>query len=257
MEKFRDPEVPADLSRYTCGPVDFEDFLQSGAEVYTELDLASRKHSGRGLREFNRILDFGCGCGRILRFLAGGPSALHGCDINAKIAGFAERSVPNAQVYQNSLMPPLRYGDGEFELVYSFSVFSHLTQQVENEWLRELVRIGKPGCLYLLSVHGDWVIDATLGEEADKARAEGFHMRKVYERSGADLDFPEYYEASYHTSEYIRRAWSPYLEIVDIVKGDNPSRYLWGDLQFEPIGTVPGFRPMGQDLVVGRKRALD
>jgi len=254
MEECRSPEVPADLVKYTCGPISFEEFLRSGAEVYTMLDLAARKHGNRKMRQFGSILDFGCGCGRILRFLAGASPALHGCDINAKVAAVAGQSVPTAQVYQNALTPPLRYEDAEFDLVYSFSVFSHLTQQVEDEWLKELVRVGKPGCLYLLSVHGDWFIEATLGPDADAARAAGFSIRNVHERSGIDLDFPAYYEASYHTSEYIRRAWTAYLEIVDIVRGDDPSRYLWNDLQFEPLGTLPAVRPMGQDLVVGRKR---
>jgi SAM-dependent methyltransferase len=255
MDKCREPAVPPDLTAYTCGPVDFEDFLQSGAEVYTQLNLASRRYSGREMRQFADILDFGCGCGRILRFMAAESPSAHGCDVNAKAAAYTGLSVPAARVYQNLLMPPLDYESGRFDLVYSFSVFSHLSREVENAWLGELVRIGKPGCLYLLSVHGDWVIEATLGAEADVAREAGFHFRKVHSRSGTELDFPEYYEASYHTSDYIRRAWSPYLEIVDIIKGDNPSRYLWGDLQFEPIGTVPAFRPMGQDLVVARKRA--
>jgi hypothetical protein len=78
MDEFRNPEVPVDLVTYRRGPISFEEFLKSGAEVYTMPDLAACKHANREVHQFDTILDFGrgcdCDCGRILRFLAGGAS---------------------------------------------------------------------------------------------------------------------------------------------------------------------------------------
>jgi hypothetical protein len=133
-------------------------------------------------------------------------------------------------------------------------VFSHLPEDVEMSWLREFRRVGVQGCLYPLTVHGDWFIEATLGAERARAETAGFYFRRVHTRYNTELDFPEGYEASYHTSSYIRRTWSHYFEVCDVIKGDDPANYLWGDKKFTPEGEVQRFRPIGQDLVVLRKR---
>jgi SAM-dependent methyltransferase len=219
------------------------------------LDLAAQRHAHKALKEFDCTLEFGCGSGRILRYVADGKSAIHACEVNETVAEFTKQSFPTVEVYHSPLMPPLHYEDGKFDLVYSFSVFSHLPLDVENTWLSELIRVGAPGCLFLLSIHGDWVIEATLGEKAGAAVAAGFSYREGNVRNGGVLDFPEYYETSYHTSQYVRHVWGQHFEILDIIKGDDPSLYLWQDLQFELGGAAPSFRAMGQDLVVARKRS--
>lgn len=247
-ERYGDPAVPPDLMQYTCGTTDFNEFLRSGMEVATMLSLAAREYFGNSLNDFTRVLDFGCGCGRILRFLRPRPEGVHACDVGEAVAGFAKEHYPWAYVYRNELMPPLEYPDGYFDLVYSFSVFSHLSLETEQAWLPELVRVGAPGCAYLLTVHGDWYIEQTLGAERGAATDAGFYFKKVHSRSSG---FPEYYEASYHTSGYIREHWSNFFDVLAVIRGDDPSRYLFEGRQPQPARPI---RPMGQDLVVARKR---
>lgn len=246
-------QPPRDFIRYTCGTDDVAEFHRSGLEVYTMFNLAALRYAGRGLYDFKSILDFGCGAGRIMQFLPSGP-AVYGCDVNPLLAAYTGKTFPTATIHANAFAPPLAYADELFDLVYAFSVFSHLPEELEQEWLRELSRVGAPGCTYLITIHGDWMIEATLGPERRAAEEAGFYFRNVHQRSGSDLDFPDGYEASYHTSEYIHRAWSPHLEVLAILKGDDPSRYLFGEHRFAPAGRVHPFRPMGQDLVVLRKR---
>jgi len=244
---------PIEYIRYTCGHENFGEYQRSGFEMFTMLDLAARRYSGKRICEFERVLDFGCGTGRILQYVCEGPR-LFGCDVSKPLVLFTRRSWPNNTVYNNDLEPPLDFRDGLFDLIYSFSVFSHLAQDLEIRWLRELLRIGAPGCLYLLTVHGDWVIEATLGAEREQAEAAGFYFKNAHTRGTSDLEFPIGYENSYHTSGYIRDIWSRLFEICSVIRGDNPSNYLWGDERFAPEGNIERFRPMGQDLVVMRKR---
>jgi SAM-dependent methyltransferase len=247
-------DVPVDLIRYTCGHEDHAEFLRSGAEVATMLNLALLKHTGRPVSGYPRLLDFGCGAGRVTRFLD--AASVTGCDVNPQVIDQCRRLLRRGRFDCTGLMPPLPYSDGAFDLVCSFSVFSHLREDVEQVWLRELVRIGAPGCVYLLSVQGDWMIEATLpADEAEAARAAGFTLREVHLRNGSSLDFPDYYESSYHTSSWVRENWSTHFEVLDVIRGDNPVRYLSGGLQFAPAGQIPVLRPLGQDLVVARKRA--
>lgn len=244
------PEVPRDLVRYTCGHEDLEEYVRSGYEVASMMNLALLKHTGHLLTEVGDVLDFGCGTGRVTRQLQPRGS-VSGCDVNSEVVAYCRAAIPSAAFTQNALWPPLAYADESFDVVCSFSVFSHLREDAERAWLAELARVGRPGCVYLLTVQGDWMIEATLGEERSAAEAAGFYYRQVHQRHGSSLDFPDYYESSYHTSDWIRRHWD--LEVLDVIKGDDPGRYLSGDLAFEPHGTVPLLRPMGQDLVVARR----
>jgi SAM-dependent methyltransferase len=244
---------PPEFIRYTCGHENYEEYQRSGQEVFTMLDLAARRYGGKGICRFERVLDFACGSGRIMQYVPDGPK-LYGCDISRPLVSFARGLCTHATVYNNDFNPPLDFRDGLFDLVYAFSVFSHLAEDIETQWLHELRRVGAAGCLYLLTVHGDWVIEATLGAERSQAEAAGFYFQYVSTRDGSELDFPIGYEASYHTSDYIRRTWSRLFEVRAIIKGDNPCNYLWHDVHFAPDGEIERFRPMGQDLVVLRKR---
>jgi SAM-dependent methyltransferase len=248
-----EPRVPAELMRYTCGTDTPLDFVRSGAEVFTMLDLAAKKYGGRPLSGFKSTLDFGCGNGRILRFFTPPLSgSLRGCDVNGPVVDFVFSHFPFVDAYHSPLMPPLKYADGTFDLIYSFSVFSHLSLAVEKDWLRELKRVSAPGCLFLLSIHGDWMIEQTLGDRADAVRKTGFTWDVVHGRFGTWSDFPDYYEASFHTSDYVRANWSEYFEILDVIKGDDAMRYVAHNPDLAYVARQ--VRPMGQDLVVARKR---
>lgn len=193
---YHDPVVPTEFIRYTCGHEDYDAYLLSGFEVASMFNLALWKNFGRLVSDFSETLDFGCGSGRVARFL--NPSGqLYGCDVNGPLVKYCKRSMPRGEFRKNRLMPPLKDADQKFDLVCSFSVFSHLRQDVEEAWLAELARVGARGCVYLLTVQGDWMIEATLTqEEADAARADGFYFRAVHQRHGAEMDFPDYYESS-------------------------------------------------------------
>jgi SAM-dependent methyltransferase len=243
-----------DLIRYTCGHGDAAEYVRSGGEVATQLELASRRFFGVSIADFKSVLDFGCGSGRVLGSLDFGRAEVSACDIGEGVAAFARAAFPRVRVFHSGLKPPLPFEPGEFDLIYSFSVFSHLDQDIEAIWLEELARVGKPGAAYLLTVHGDWFIEATLppAEQAAVTK-EGFISKKVHSRNGDALDFPEYYESTYHTSKYIYDNWSNRFEIVSIIKGNDPHRYLFDALAFRSEGgDVEDFRPMGQDLVVAR-----
>jgi SAM-dependent methyltransferase len=245
--------VPDNLMDYTVKLGDFREFQRTGFEVYTMLNAASLKHSGKQLHEHPVVLDFGCGAGRIMQYLPAGPE-LHGCDVNAHAVSFTSDRFKRATVTQNAVLPPLDYADGTFDLIYSFSVFSHLRLDQERMWLGELARVGAKGCLYLITVHGDWFIETTMGAvEKSKVEKSGFYYKTVHQRSGGPMDFPEGYEASYHTSSYILSEWSSLFRVLEIFKGDGATRYLFDGMPESMRADLTGSRPMGQDLVVMRK----
>ncbi len=184
-----------------------------------------------------RILDFGCGCGRVLRYMGEvAPRAtFHASDIDAEAiawcAGNFRGEVERGRFSfaTNSDHPPTSFRADEFDLVYAISVFTHLPEDLQLEWLGELRRILRPGGIALLSTQGGSLIrrhlspgDARLFEE------KGFH----YFPYGSTEGLPEYYQAAWHESTYIDRVWSRTFEI---------------------LGQLPGGIAGHQDLIVCRK----
>lgn len=246
-------KIPIELMRYTTNLETEENFQRSGFEVYTMLNAASVKHSGKSIHQHGSILDFGCGAGRIMQFLPF-ETKFSGCDVNRRLVDFTLTHFPKADIYQNNYTPPLKWADESFDLIYSFSVFSHLRQVDENAWLEELARVGRPCTLYLITIHGDWFIEATSGADRAMIEAAGFYYREVHARHGSDMDFPEGYEVSYHTSKFIYDNWSTNFDVIEIYRGDRPNRYLWDGMPEYLRTDLNKIRPMGQDLVVMRRR---
>lgn len=100
------------------------------------------------------VLDFGCGCGRVARWLApkvaGGGGRFSGVDVNARSVRWCSRHL-GGHYARNRLRPPLAFPDGAFDLVYAHSVLTHLTEEVATAWLAELARIIRPDGLALVT----------------------------------------------------------------------------------------------------------
>ena len=111
-------------------------------------------------------------------------------------------------------MPPLGYGDDAFDLIYSISVFTHLPEPMQFAWLEELKRVSKPGGFVLATVHGEQqysILNASNREEFEKT---GFCY--VGEKASTTPGLPSFYQTTFHSHEYIRRAWEQYFEVVNI-----------------------------------------
>ncbi len=100
----------------------------------------------------SRILDFGCGSARMLRWL---PEMCveceyWGCDVEAKSIIWIQNNLSKKlKVFTNVKEPCLPFEDGNFDFVYAGSVFSHI-DDLADAWLLELKRItSRHGTLYL------------------------------------------------------------------------------------------------------------
>jgi SAM-dependent methyltransferase len=149
-------------------------YLQAGRQMFAGI-RGGVGAMGREVEELGAVLDFGCGCGRVARHWASVPGPeLHGCDYNAELVDWCARNLCSLRAIRNQPAPPLPYVSGSFDLVYALSVFTHLDDALQREWLDEFRRILAPGGLLVVSVLGASVADR-LGA-AERRRFEAGEM---------------------------------------------------------------------------------
>lgn len=214
------PPVPPPLLRYRVhGALDRESFLRLGETCARNLDKILERHEVRLFGQ-RSILDFGCGCGRTLRFLADRPEScrLHGTDIDREAIDWCRRHLGSlAEWHVNGADPPLPFGDGAFDLAYSISVFTHIDEGPQRSWLQELARVVRPGGIVLLTLHGEHA--AGVLDDGDRAALleRGF-LFKVGQTGRWKLDgLPDSYQTAFHTRQHVEREWSRFFRIVEYV----------------------------------------
>lgn len=233
-----EPPRPPDhlLSRVLAklgGDPDDEDrqiFDGSGRQSARELEVFAAS-VGRTLGSFARVLDFGCGPGRVTRWLEPLTSTweLHGCDIDREAIEWAQEHLRFAAFRHTEEKPPLPYSDGYFDLVINHSVFTHLDEAYQDLWLGELRRVVTPGGILILSVHGEFAFQITEDEMRGGGEDPGT-WRATLERDGilfiaddAYLGgvFPDFYHTTFHAPWYIFSHWSKWFEVRSyLVKAD-------------------------------------
>ncbi|MEO8673985.1 MAG: class I SAM-dependent methyltransferase [Casimicrobiaceae bacterium] len=115
------------------------------------------KVAGYRLADFDRILDFGCGVGRMLQAInltRREGQELWGCDVNEACARWCRENLDFATVAHTSLDPPLPYADESFDLVIAISVFTHLSRPRQVATARELIRVLRPGGVAFITTCG-------------------------------------------------------------------------------------------------------
>ena len=161
------------------GPGVYEGFLESGA---TDAEAIRDE-----VRQIGAVLDFGCGCARVLRHWSGLPDTrVHGSDFNPHMIDWCRRSLPFAGFSLNRVAPPLEHEDESFDLVYAVSVFTHLLEPLQLPWLTELARVVRPGGRLLLSLNGVQQAEALLEDEGRERFRAGELAQIWAERAGTN-----------------------------------------------------------------------
>jgi SAM-dependent methyltransferase len=149
------PIPPARLRALVARDPDAAPFLERGRS-HMALIRAIAERNGVRLDELADILDFGCGCGRLTRWLAdlSGPR-VHATDPNPELVEWCARNLPFVQTAVNGPEPPLPYPESSFDFVYTFSVIAHFPPPLDRRWLDELRRVLRPGGFLLFTTHGE------------------------------------------------------------------------------------------------------
>jgi SAM-dependent methyltransferase len=162
------PMPPMIFKTLVCGPTTTDDFEAVGGWLLSVLDHQDMLKDGIDL------LDVGCGCGRLARFLLERPVGSYtGFDRHKGMVDWCEREItsrdPRFRFDHFELKSVYVAWDGEqgsidveaftfpypaeaFDSVVLSSVFTHMPPNEVRHYLGELVRVMRPGAKALLSI---------------------------------------------------------------------------------------------------------
>ena len=173
-----------------------EEFFRSGEKAVSEDILTDMTNICQGKDpQAMRVLEIGCGAGRLTRALSNVFGELHAVDVSGEMVELARRAVadrPGVHIYQNNgcdltIVPPI-----EFDFAYSAIVFQHIpSREIIENYVREVHRLLRPGALFKFWVMGDlraksspdetWVgVPFSEADAAEMASRCGFELRHHY-----------------------------------------------------------------------------
>lgn len=137
-----------------------DDFFRSGELTVAEEVLTDMTNicQGRDPKQM-KVLEIGCGAGRITRALSNLFGEVHAVDVSGEMIAQAAKSLadrPNAHVYQNNGMDLSVIPGAEFDFAFTTIVFQHIpSREVIENYVREVHRLLRPGALFKFQVQGD------------------------------------------------------------------------------------------------------
>ncbi len=215
--------VPDPVRRTRVHGADSEiSFLMEGFTAYTKLNNILIKYLNRELSDFNEILDWGCGCGRLSRYFSQLENVLiTGVDIDKDNVSWCAENLAFAEFFSIPLHPPTPIKPEKYDLLIGISIFTHLREESQFEWLEELSRISSNDAILMMTIHGfETIARSNLPLQLYKKLVRyGFLDAGSNTNLSDAIDDQDYYRNCFHTHEYIYSNWSKVFEIIDIIPG--------------------------------------
>jgi SAM-dependent methyltransferase len=115
--------------------------------------------SGRSFGDVGSWLDFGCGYGRVIRFLIQtvNPTQVYVADVNEEAVDFCAEEFGVNPIYSTDALT--HFEAGPFDFVYAISVLTHLSEENSRALLRLMHTSLNRGGIAMFTTHGQWSLE--------------------------------------------------------------------------------------------------
>jgi len=180
------------------------------------------------------ILDYGCGWGRHLRMMRRLSDKLYGCDPWDRSIELCEQYGVDARLAISDYVPrSLPFPEVKFDLIYAFSVFTHLSEKTAKTVLASFATALGPGGLVVLTVRPEtyWAYHSQAQSKVDVQKMEDDHSARGFaftphDRSPIDGDIT--YGDTSISLEYVRVHWPDWTVVhSELIPNDPFQRVVW------------------------------
>ncbi len=187
-----------------------EEFFRSGESHVREEILNDMINICQGKDPADmRVLEIGCGAGRVTRALARIFGRVAGVDVSSEMVARAREALANChnvELQQNNGVDLAVFGGAQFDFAFSSIVFQHIpSRAVIENYVREVHRVLKPGALFKFQVQGVPSDD----RQCDTWRGVGFNERQM-EQMAARCGF----EMRYTTGAGTQYFWLWFFKLI-------------------------------------------
>lgn len=228
-------------------------FLQAFEAV--EMFVHGAQQLGCSIHNDSTLLDFGCGWGRITQaaYRYFDPRRIIAADVQKNALGICENTGLNAKLILINNQEALDLPDNSLDFVFSYSVFSHLSEKLHKKWLKELHRVLVPGgCLALTTRAENMIRHAMALSEKGKDTLTS-QQAKIVEA----FSHPEIMISELEKGSYVFRSYKEVAKNLDADYGEAfiPEKYVARNW----VGMFPNYvyyQPNGavdQAVVIARK----
>ena len=162
--------------------------------------------AGKRIEDVERWLDFGCGYGRVLRFLLERvpPERVSASDVIAEGVEFCRSEFGVTALRSRPELASVRLGT--FDFVYAVSVITHLDERNSVDFLRLLGDSLTEGGIALFTTHGAWSL-AHPGHYGSEYEAKAAEIETAVREHGIAYlryDFaPDDYGMTWHSRKFV------------------------------------------------------
>ncbi len=212
-----------------------ETTLRQALRFFQIVRRMARRYS-RDIAESVQVLDYGCGWGRIIRFFLRNVdhNNLYGCDCYPEAIEIAKRHNRWCTFEVVGPFPPTRFQPNKFDLIYLYSVFSHLSEDLHLALLQEFHRVLKPGGILIATTrtrgfilhceklrHQPKIPIQERGSSASFVDTASFLARYDEGRfchsptGGGGVLEPSFYGESCIPRKYVEHTWTQWFDLVE------------------------------------------
>ena len=138
------------LVQRTYGSPWLREFDSWGAQNAADIAALIDEHKPR---DNPKVAEWGCGLGRIARHLTD-DFDYTGFDFDPSSIDWCRDHLEGTYLL-NTAKPPLPTDGASFDVVFAVSIFTHLSKSAHEAWRDEILRVLRPGGVFLFTVHGE------------------------------------------------------------------------------------------------------